>query len=881
VSVLALDEIEAWSAEQVDWRRDCLRRLAISNDLSAADLDELLALVKVDAGLDVATSPPPPSPFTKSHFGGVKGAPIKLKRLSNVQNVNRLMTGSSIEFCPDGLTIVYGRNGSGKSGYVRILRTACRTRIDKPDTLKVLADVYGASAGPQAADIIIETEKGEETIKWQPGVAADPLLSQVAVFDTQSAQLYVDGGNRIRYLPFGLALPHRLNGVCLHLKERLEAERDAVVGNKPDLTDVPFPIVRDTDAQRFNKELKAETADAAIEDAAKFTAAELQRLEDITAALAADVAAAADLSSLLSWVQAVGLECTASLACFSDDALSGYADLRANAVAARKAADVHAGALSTDDPLPGISSGTWRALWNAARDYSVSEAYPGQSFPVVSLEGGGDAPCVLCQQPLQADAAARMQRFRAYMDDTLGAAAKAAELAVADAEAGLVRLEKLEASDFSQRLEQVRHRDAGLADALAAFAGLAAVRRKEAVARLREEAQVEVQPLASPAHGLTALAGKLQAAGTVLAQAAGHEERQKLIAEKAKLEDQRILAANRNKLVTRRDLLKKAAAYKKALDATGTRGITTKANQLLDTHLTAAVTARFEAERQRFDITHLKVALARKSGQTKAEYEMNPQTKLAKVTSEILSEGEQRALALAGFLTEVALTDGSGPIIVDDPVSSLDRDRSQRVAGRLAEEALARQVVVFTHDLVFFNELYKAADEVGIEPVTVALFSDGEAAGKVDGAGMVWKGLTVAKRIGQLQNDSAGLQKLYRISPSEYEVKIKNLYGRLRDTYERMVEEIIFRDIVRRGVDVIQTQLLRYVTLPDGLAIRFYEGMSRANTHSHDNPSSDTVPVPRPDDFKADVAKLEKLVEDFKTASVEAEAARPQMKQKK
>lgn len=880
MSVSALDEIEAWSADQADWRRDCLRRLAISNDLTAADTDELLAMVKAEAGLDAPSPPPTPIPFTKSHFGGVKAAPIKLKRLSNLQNVNRLKSGSSLEFCPNGLTIVYGRNGSGKSGYVRVLRTACRTRIDKPEKLKVLADVYGASAGPQAADIVIETDKGEETISWQPGMAADPLLSQVAVFDTQSAQLYVDGGNQIRYLPFGLALPHRLNGVCLVLKERLETERDAVVGNKVELTGIAFPTVRTTEAQRFNANLKADTADAPIEKEASFSEADLRRLDEITATLAADLAAAADLSSLLAWVGAVRLECEASIKALHDDGLNGLNELRDKAMAARQAADVSADALFSEDPLPGVGSRTWRTLWAAARDYSVTEAYPDQPFPVTTL-AGSVASCVLCQQPLQTDAVNRMERFRAYMDDALGAAAKAAEKAVADAEAGLVKLEKMEASDFPQRLEQVRHRDSGLADALAAFAKSAAVRRNEAVARLRGEAQGEVQPLTSAADGLTALAEKLQAARAVLAQAADDEERKKLLAEKAELEDRRILAANRGKLVTRRDLLRKAAAYKKALDEVGTRGITIKANQLLDTHLTAAVTARFQEERERFDIMHLKVALARKSGQTTAEYGMNPQTKLAKVTSEILSEGEQRALALAGFLTEVALTNGSGPIIVDDPVSSLDRDRSQRVGGRLAEEACSRQVVVFTHDIVFFNELYRAADAVGIEPVTVALFSDGEAAGKIDSAGMVWKGLTVAKRIGQLKNDSAGLPKLHGSSPSQYEVSIKNLYGRLRDTYERMVEEIIFRDIVRRGVDVIQTQLLRYVTLPDGLAIRFHEGMTRANTHSHDNPASDTVPVPTPDEFKSDIAELEKLVEDFKTESAKAEAARPQMKPKK
>jgi hypothetical protein len=293
------------------------------------------------------------------------------------------------------------------------------------------------------------------------------------------------------------------------------------------------------------------------------------------------------------------------------------------------------------------------------------------------------------------------------------------------------------------------------------------------------------------------------------------------------------------------------------------------------------VITRFDAERARFDITHLKIGLARKSGQTKAEFEVDPQNKLTLVTSEILSEGEQRVLVLAGFLTEVALTDGSGPIVVDDPVSSLDRDRGARVAERLAEEACQRQAVVFTHDIIFFNELCRAADCVGIDPVTIALFSDKIAAGKINQAGMVWKGLNVAKRIGRIKNDFAPLAKLHATSPADYEYQIKNLYGRLRDSYERVAEEVIFRDIVRRGADVIQTQMLRYVTLPDDLAIRFYDGMSRANTHSHDNPAADTVLVPTPTEFVPHVAELEALIEDFKTASAKAEAARPQMKTNK
>jgi len=875
-----IDDIEAWSKKLSTWRQDALRRVAISNDLSDTALDELLSMIKQAAGFDLSLPATPPVPFVKAHFGGGKQKPIVLKGIANVENVNRLVAGARLDFCPKALTVIYGRNGSGKSGFVRILRTACRTRIENPAKLKVLADVYGGSSGPQAADIIIDAGSGDRPIAWKMGMTAAPELMQVAVFDTLSAQLYVDGGNQIRYLPFGLALPHRLNAICLKLKERLEAEQAIAVGNKVSLTEIDFPFERSTKAQEFDRTLSEATANAKIDEVAAFSDRDQERLEEITSILSAGAAAIADLTALIGWVESIADECETAATAFSDTALSRFTALRNAAVTARQAAQLSAGELFTNEPLSGVGSETWRALWAAARNYSVSEAYSDAEFPVTSIEAGPPA-CVLCQQPLLPDGTARMRRFQKYMDDTLDVAATKAEEAVADATSGLAALTLLSAGDFTDRVEQVRQREPDLADALSGFQLSAIHRRTDAAARLAGEESSPVPVLASPRAGLKELAKKLRVEKDALAQAGDAQKREKLAGEKAELEDRKILASNRVRLVTRRDILVTGVAYAKALAEVQTRGITQRANELVDTHLTSAVVTRFDAERERLDIMHLKIRLSRKSNQIKAEFDVDPQTKLTKVTSEILSEGEQRALALAGFLTEVALTDGSGPIIVDDPVSSLDRDRSARVAERLAEEACQRQVVVFTHDIIFFNELCGAAESQGIEPVTIALFGDKDAAGKIDAVGMVWKGRNVAKRIGKIRDDFAPLPKLLKTSPADYEYRVKNLYGRLRDTYERVVEEVIFRDIVRRGTDVIRTQELRYVTLSDEMAIRFHDGMTKVNTHSHDNSAADTVPVPKPEEFEADIAALEKLVEDLKTESSVAEAARPQMKPKK
>jgi ABC-type sulfate/molybdate transport systems ATPase subunit len=53
-------------------------------------------------------------------------------------------------------------------------------------------------------------------------------------------------------------------------------------------------------------------------------------------------------------------------------------------------------------------------------------------------------------------------------------------------------------------------------------------------------------------------------------------------------------------------------------------------------------------------------------------------------------------------------------VVLDDPVSSLDHERRNIVAHRLAECARDRQVIFFTHDLVFVHMLKAAAGKHGV-----------------------------------------------------------------------------------------------------------------------------------------------------------------------
>lgn len=881
----AVDDILEWAAEKLaPWRQDALRRLAGSSALSVTDYDELLALIKEKVGFKLAKKPPDPLPLTKTHFAvAAPGTAIHLKSIRNVKNVNRLVPSAELNFSPIGVTVIYGRNGSGKSGYVRIFRTACRTRIDNPAKLKVLADVYGRGAGPQEAEIVIDEAGAEKRIPWKAGNKASDALMQVAVFDSSAAQLYVDSGNQIEFLPFGLALPHKLNEVCLTLKERLEAERWFVT-QQLDLATVDFGMPRATKAQALYSSLSKSTSGEKINEATRFSEADQARFDELGRLLSGGAASAADLRASSTAIQNLADEAATLHVAYADEKIAEYRALKSNAIDARKAADLDATSIFSGEPLPGVGSETWRRLWIAARAYSLEHAYPGQDFPVVSNADGAKC-CVLCHQQLSPEAAERLKRFESFVSGKLTADAEGAEDEVVTALATLAELKFLVAANWNDRIKQIEVRAPEVAEAIAAFKSHAEQRRAEICTILQATAalpkSVKHPPWESLSPRLKEMASALAGEAKAMEGAENAAYRQKLAEEKAELEDRKTLSGARDRIIKRRDLLKEDTLYAAALAEVQTTGITKKANELVDVHLTKAVLTKYDDERNAFDISSLKIGLARKSGQTKASFQTNPGTTLTKLTSEILSEGEQRALALAAFFTEIDVTDGSGPIVIDDPVSSLDRQRGQMAAVRIAQEAKKRQVIVFTHDLIFFNDLCRECDEQGVRADTIALFADNVHTGKVDPAGVIWKGLNVSKRLARIKNDFAPIKKLHSTSPAEYEIRIKNLYGRLRDTYERAVEEHIFCEVVRRGADQIETQKLRMVHFSDSLAIRFHEGMTKANTHSHDNPESETVVAPDPAEFESDLAAIEVLIDDVKKESVEAELRRPSMKQKK
>jgi len=187
--------------------------------------------------------------------------------------------------------------------------------------------------------------------------------------------------------------------------------------------------------------------------------------------------------------------------------------------------------------------------------------------------------------------------------------------------------------------------------------------------------------------------------------------------------------------------------------------------------------------------------------------------------SQILSEGEQNACSLADFLTEVQLDRSNCGIIFDDPVTSLDHERKDKIAKRLAEESGHRQVVAFTHDIVFMSKLVKHADMMNIP--TAAHWMR-----KVNGVPGCVEDNTSPKlaSLASLKNDSQESVKNYAsLGAKEQERALGAAFDYLRSACEALIEEVLFANTIQRYEDHIRVQNLNDVLFDQASALKIVD----------------------------------------------------------
>ncbi|MBF0167259.1 MAG: AAA family ATPase [Alphaproteobacteria bacterium] len=852
-------DILEWSAGRPTWQQDALRRLAVAGFLTEADKAELTAFVRKEGGLPVEGEPPEMVPLGAENLGSggsSSGVTTRVLGIHDIRHVGRMAGDAHLTFSRDGLTAVLGDNGAGKSGYTRILRRVGSGRGDDPKK-KILPDVFADAPAADATAIIdIEINGAKEAFTWSAATLGQRIPG-LTVFDADATQAYVDFGNAIELLPFNIDIIQGLIEFCDEVREILSGQVKAL---STKLEQTSPKIAEGTKAAAFVAGLSGKTTAQEIADKLTLSADQKARLKDLRQSVLAPQEKLRTKTVLAPLLDAAGL------AVESAEDLLGDAELEVTRTArfeakrkAETARDLNAH-LFEGCSLP-VSSPLWKEMWEAARVYAQTDSHPDHAFPQV--EDG--ALCPLCQQVLQPEAQKRFRNLEDYVSTQIQQdAEEAAELfgqRIEDLDAALKEVEgTLAKLDLSQE-------DPVLAADLAAWRQAAQLRRASIDTWLDGQSALAPVPTAVAARLVIASENTRQDIERLTA-GAGSPEAQAQAAELRELEAWEVLEAGKVGLEQRVRDLATQEALQACVDSANPQQITKFFNALKDRYLTESLRDAYAREIAALKLERLKVTVTPKKNRDAAKFIIDLDGR--KITdcklSEILSEGERRALSLAAFLAEQSIGGGCGCLVFDDPVSSLDHSWAQVIAGRLADEATRRQVVVFTHDLVFYDKLCTAVEGTGGPLDFQQLFHVRSAgtAGHVDPIRGKWNSQKVKNRIHELKTMVAKAAKTADESAGQYERDAKQIYGRMRDAWERLVEELLLYGMVQRFQKDIQTKKLRYLTADPVILSRIESGMTRCSTYSHDNPGANTDPIPEPKELAEDLAELEAVAEWLK-----------------
>lgn len=782
----ALRAILQWSKDRPLWQRDALRRLLQNGELSDADIAALTEL---------CSDPSKPSqPLKEEHISAQKaGAPtVALKSIRNVQNVNALAEKQTLTFIPKGITIIYGDNGAGKSGYVRMLKRSCRARNAKGKEELLLPNIYKQTKGPQFAEF--EYHAGAQTQKatWTSGQSADALLSEISVFDSRTANVHVEETNDLAYTPFPMKVLERLVVACKAVKETIDGEIATIKAQTPrsvsDPSCSPNTVVGQMMA-RLGKDTKPED----VEALAALSDEEAARLAELAADFAQDPKATARrLRAQKTRLETIRKRLEALEAVASQKSAARLKKLSDDLSVKTEAAQIASAALFESEPLDGVGSETWRALWEAARAYSTTKAYPDMVFPVT----GEEDRCVLCQRELDEESGSRLKRFEGFVQDRTQQEEGAARRALS------TFLDTLRSAWLGKatRLEDCRFLadefgNDNLAAAYKAFT-VRALWRLRAVLRARTDVALELPPLDE--LGLDSVIDALEVRAAALLADEESPERKALKAELSGLQDRQWLSGVEDDVVAEIGRAKDIDALANALRDTKPNTITAKNTELSRALITERLRGRFAQEINYLNLAGLAIELEQAGSQSGiSRFKVSLIHNKSENAGSIFSEGEYRCVALAGFLAELSTNDSESGIIFDDPVSSLDHLHREAIAKRLVEEGRKRQVIVFTHDLPFLFLLRNACVQAD-DPVLKTEVAVRHIQKRQDTPGYCRneppeKAQDARSRLTTMRNHLAKARVQYDNDPdgTEWLITARGLIDSLRQTWEAAVEDAI------------------------------------------------------------------------------------------
>lgn len=847
-----MSDLNTWFQERSAWVRLAVKKFQEKEDLDEDDFKELIDICLKEAANDLNEDD---IPDVHISFGRSSSKnKIKLKSLKNIKGINALAPKKPLDFGENNLCIIYGRNGSGKSGFVRILKHICEARHPG----KLLSNVFESSQTEQKCDLEYEVNGHDKTINWKKNDGWIEDLRTVDIYDTSSGKIYVTDENEVTYEPPLLELFSDLVRAGEQLSSEIEILINKKVSKKP-----PIPShLEETELGKWYNDLTHEISEESIKELTEYTQEDQSRLRELKERLEVEspLEKAKKISEKKRRLDNFILKTLNHVRQLSDINCKKLFDLDSKAAIKEEAAEAAAKQLFSSAPLEGVGTPVWEQLWEKAREYSENQAYIGEEFPVIRDE----ARCVLCHQTLTDNAKRRLHSFEDFVKGELKKEAVEIRKEYEKAIESLLPVESIE--NIATTLEAISIDDNELIEAIKQLYDLLN-RRFKAIPDVNDVNELPPIPdfwkLLKDGRKLSR---NYNSKSKEYLNDAEKDNRDELEKERKELETKEWLSNQGEALLVELNRLKDVEILDEAKRLTNPVALSKKKGILAEGLITDAFVGRFNNELKKLGASWIKIEFVKtrvKKG--RVLHKLQLENAEQQVPGEILSEGENRIITLAAFLADVTGKVTPDPFVFDDPITSLDEDFEETVVRRLVELSQDRQVIVFTHRLSLTSLLEELAKEAGLNANFISVRREAWGTGNPGDTPInVKRPDKVLNTL--LNNRLSPASKVYENEGREaYDPLAKAICSDFRILLERMIEDVLLSDVVHRFRRALHTMgkihNLSKITAED--CKYFDDMMSKYSKYEHSQPRSTPVQLPTPDELKNDLNSLKDWYDEF------------------
>lgn len=238
-AAVGVSDFEKWLNDRNGWLQTAAKQLIDNKRLpNEGELAELVRLCKLEAAKqgDPGFLKVAPGAFS----AGAVQRVVRVEEVTQVFGVNAIKPGASLPFGTGSLTVIYGQNGSGKSGFARLLKQLCGSRSRDEIRPNVFSDEEHACS----AQCRITIDGNSRDINWHPGVEPHAMLKYAQVFDSKAATQYM-GRTESSYEPSSMRFISMLIQISGMVSDELGREKGKLVSALPQFPgDLQRPLRR-------------------------------------------------------------------------------------------------------------------------------------------------------------------------------------------------------------------------------------------------------------------------------------------------------------------------------------------------------------------------------------------------------------------------------------------------------------------------------------------------------------------------------------------------------------------------------------------------------------------------------------------------------------